>query len=286
MFRRIISLAVVVILSVGLVEFAQSGVLDGKSVRAVWNFTTINQGKPVGDEIVPGDIVDDISGNGIGLEVASPQPIKVIPGVSGKALVFEPNMTTWLKETKSPSALHLTDSFTIAVWCRISGFNESNGNLISKNDWSENRHCFDFGITPARDSRMQLFGGGENLIQKDGSCGPVSEDSKHWQFLVITFDGNKSEMRGYKNGILVGEAVKTPFNAVNDYDVPVTVGCNLSYGKPAALFRGHISKITILGEVLSASEIKKIYEEEGKEFLKETDDWNKETERLMKQLQN
>lgn len=76
---------------------ATAGVLDKKDVRAWWTFETKNGGKPIGETVSAGDLIDDSSPNRIALEVIAPQPMKTVSWEGGKALLFD-GKTTWLKD--------------------------------------------------------------------------------------------------------------------------------------------------------------------------------------------
>ncbi|MFH0797146.1 MAG: LamG domain-containing protein [Candidatus Omnitrophota bacterium] len=274
-------------MAIALVYWTQilnAGVLDGKDIKAWWKFETKNGGEPIGDSVSPGDVLDDSSPNGIGLEVMSPEPMQVVPRDSKKALHFD-GETTYLQEEESAgsteSRIHLTDKFTLAAWFRIEK-PPANINLISKNDWAgPSERCFDFGVTQAQNSRLQLFGKTETgekpkeeipdktWISTGGGPIPIGT----WQFLAVTFDGK--EVRFYNNGQLTN-TVQTPFTTMRKEPVPVTVGSNLCNGKGAAIFQGEIGEAFILGEALTHVDIKKLYEEtnpsKSGEQQKELDD--------------
>jgi len=203
---------------------------------------------------------------------SSTQDKSFIPVYKDHALT-RPGWTVKRPVEKSPelyeirtATLQLTNAFTLACWFRI-GKKRENMNLLSKNDYGgPGTRSFDLGVTGAQHTRIQIFGPAktEDMRKKNvfnetsvmEGCGGVPLDT--WQFLALTFDGNL--VRSYLNGNPTGKK-KTPFSSMRDEPVHVTVGSNLCNHKGANIFKGGIAEMLMLGEVLSQSEIRKLYEE-------------------------
>ena len=181
------------------------------------------------------------------------------PGWNGRRIPLHPRPY----EIRT-AGFQFSNKFTLAAWFRIAK-PEGNRNLISKNDYGgRGQRAFDFGVTHAQDTRLQLHGvtGTGNKPEKEildenwVITGGGSVPQGAWQFVAVTFDGQ--EVCFYLNGQLTRKT-KIPFPCIRDEAVPVTVGSNLCNGEGAAIFKGEIAEIVILGEVLKQSDIHKLY---------------------------
>ncbi len=176
----------------------------------------------------------------------------------GEALQFDG--TNGVVMLGDPDSLKITNSFSIEGWVNSRAYNPIALILIR----CDTRNCLDPYYLA-----IHRYSGPDFHVEDatSGTCGvddtgPTDVPLNQWAHIAGTYDSPSGAMRLYVNGTLVSQRVSNqqPFRDLNPNDQPMVAIGNLGNGFNNEGFNGWIDELSIYHRVLSASEVKAIYD--------------------------
>lgn len=158
--------------------------------------------------------------------------------------------------------LDITDNLTVCCWVKSDvGTLAGNVTFVSKYDFGLSQREWYFGFRATGEPILVIGGAGGGTPSTVYAASPIVVDT--WQFLAATFDGGVTKI--YINGAEVSTLdAGTPLTTLNNFAVPLTVGCNLDSGTGANFLDGQICDVRIYAgdsTVLTDAQIQSIYED-------------------------
>ncbi len=192
--------------------------------------------------------LNDTSGNGIN-GIAWGGPAAYDTGVSGQAFVSDGNNSVYKTGINTAILPVLAaDTWTVNIWVCPNGpqtYIDVNGvqrswrmawRIGNKSNNSRTIYCSDAGFIAFTDSNQRYIGTG------------IPWDVNQWQMITTTYDG--SNVRVYKNGLLIGKKSWTFQNAPGDVNMP-----DYAWSATTNFFKGKFDEFTVWRGALTQQEI-------------------------------
>ena len=170
--------------------------------------------------------------------------------VNGVCMSF--NGTSAYIDCGNDASLNITDAITIEMWVKRIG---GGGYLISKNDtsFSDNQ----YGIYVNGDNPTYYPSGTPN-------AGTGTVPAGVWTHVVFTRTGGIGQF--YINGAASGSPAAC--NMPTKPTFPVRFGCRWNTTVPTLIFNGVIDEVRIYAVALTASQIKRRYEQTKRDYVR------------------
>ncbi|OGN10715.1 MAG: hypothetical protein A3B91_03460 [Candidatus Yanofskybacteria bacterium RIFCSPHIGHO2_02_FULL_41_29] len=196
------------------------------------------------------DIAWDLSGNGNNGRLTSMDPATDwVDSKTGLGTALDFDGSNDYVDMGTPSTLNLTSNFSLSAWVRISTVANAN-QIISKGYDALNTQWEMKTTTAGGNVSLQTFVNPSSFGVQ--SISTLSANT--WTHIVGTRDA--TTWRIYWNGVLDNSNVSTGPTATAE---KVAVGAVMSSGAPTQFWNGLIDEVRIYNRVLSATEIKRLY---------------------------
>lgn len=174
-------------------------------------------------------------------------------GNSNKSYSFD-GINDWININNSTS-LNPPSQITISAWVNTFGYNSSNASMIINKGWDQGPGHYDLLVL--KSSNKFRFVIGSNLFVESNSIINLNQ----WVFITATIDN--FTMKLYINGTLENTVLQNNKNSFGTNTDPLYIGKH-DYNNAPYYFNGKIDDVGIWNRVLTAEEIKFLYDNDFK----------------------
>jgi hypothetical protein len=171
-------------------------------------------------------------------------------GKVGGAFVFDGR--SGYIATTSQNNLNLTKEFSICLWMKPGKQSRGEIGIISKAKWRDAGYSVGMDQYHTNVVCFHAYGGDEPVLNLRSTSNAIVQDE--WNHIAVTFDAS-SAAKIYRNGEEVGSG--NAAGPVAKSAAKLVIG---KYDEDAPAFNGIIDEVMIFNRVLSADEVRQIYD--------------------------
>lgn len=151
--------------------------------------------------------------------------------------------------------------FSVSIWVKITSSTNGDDTFISKYDYGANKREWRISVDASQNIKFASSSNGTDALTATSSN---ALDNNRWYHIVLAYNGVFP--KAINRPAIYLDSVKQSLSfsgtqpaQINEDDAPLTVGCMLNSGNAASTPPANVSEATFYNAVLSASQVKTLY---------------------------